>query len=270
MTKRILTSLFLMLVGMPALLFGGVLFYLLVAFFLGVAAWEYVRLYRAVQAEPSMVLVVGGTLLVLTVRAFFPEYAMPVLTILVILAMAVHMLAFERGRDLAARDFSITLGGLVYVGWIGAYLYDLRALPNGGWWLFIVLGSVWMADSGAYSIGSAYGKHKMAPRLSPKKSWEGYLVGVFTGALYGAFLTWAFIQYGPMDGIITPLEGGLVGLFLSIIAPFGDLGESMFKRQAHIKDSSDLFPGHGGALDRIDSWLWAAPLGVFLIQLFWL
>jgi len=271
MTKRrIITALLLMLLGMPALLYGRELFYLLIGFFLAVAAWEYVRLYRAVQAEPSQVLVVGGTLLILTMRAFFPDLALPAFVLLIIIAMARHMWDFEHGRDLAAKDFPITLGGLVYIGWIGSYLYDLRALPDGGWWLFIVLGSVWMADSGAYSIGAAYGKHKMAPRLSPKKSWEGYFAGVFTGAVYGAFLTWAFIQYGPMGGIITPLEGGLLGLFLSIVAPFGDLGESMFKRQSGIKDSSNIFPGHGGALDRIDSWLWAAPLGVFLINLFWL
>jgi phosphatidate cytidylyltransferase len=137
-------------------------------------------------------------------------------------------------------------------------------------WTLMVLGSVWMADSGAYLIGRKIGRHKMTPRLSPKKSWEGYLAGIFFGVAGGALLAalWGVWQ-GP-DTTISPIDGALLGLALSVLTILGDLGESMIKRQVGIKDSSHLLPGHGGAFDRIDSWLWAGVLGFYLIAWFFL
>jgi len=230
------------------------------------AAYEYILLFRAAELEPSMWITVGGVFLILVTRDFFPEYASATFSAFLIIALAYHMFAYERGRDKAALDFVATAAGLAYLGWIGAYLLDLRNLPNGGWWVFLVLPSVWMADSGAYSIGAAYGRRKLAPRLSPKKSWEGYLTGVFSGSLYGGFFAFAYSTWGPLE--ISIWQGVVFGLVLSVIAPFGDLGESLFKRPVGIKDSSNLIPGHGGAFDRLDSWLWAAVIGYYYIQWF--
>jgi phosphatidate cytidylyltransferase len=166
----------------------------------------------------------------------------------------------------------VTVSGIVYIGWLGSYLLELRSLPDGIWWWFIVLPIIWAGDTGAYSIGSAYGKHKMTPRLSPKKSWEGFFAGVFTSVLVGAFFAYGFstLEPRPLAGLITPLQGGLLGLIIGVLAPLGDLGESMLKRQGGLKDSSNLFPGHGGFLDRIDSWIWGAVIGFFTIQYFFL
>jgi phosphatidate cytidylyltransferase len=232
------------------------------------SAWEYVRLYRAVQYEPNEIITIGGVLGIATARFFFVEAAIPLFVLLVLLAMALHVFAYERGRDQAALDFSVTVTGIVYLGWLGSYLLDLRSLPQGLWWLMLVLPIVWGADTGAYSIGAVYGKHKMTPRLSPKKSWEGYFAGVFTSVIVGAFFAYAFssISPQPLGGLITPLQGGFLGLVIGALAPLGDLGESMLKRQGGLKDSSNIFPGHGGFLDRIDSWIWGAALGYFLIQ----
>jgi len=129
---------------------------------------------------------------------------------------------------------------------------------------------VWAGDIGAYSIGAAYGKHKMTPRLSPKKSWEGYFAGVFTSIIVGTFFAYVFSSLGPqpLHDLINPLQGGLLGLMIGVFVPLGDLGESMFKRQGGLKDSSNIFPGHGGFLDRIDSWIWGAAIGYFMIQFF--
>jgi phosphatidate cytidylyltransferase len=127
---------------------------------------------------------------------------------------------------------------------------------------------VWASDTGGYAIGSVYGKHKMARRLSPKKSWEGYVAGAFTSLLVGAFFTYAFTTLGPqpLAGYVNPVQGGLLGLFIGAVVPLGDLGESMLKRQSGLKDSSNIFPGHGGFLDRIDSWIWGAAIGYLIIQ----
>jgi phosphatidate cytidylyltransferase len=266
MAKRTITALLLLAVGMPALLFGGVPFFILMGFFIVIAAHEYTILFRAAQLEPSTWITVGGVFLILVTRDFFPEHARATFSVLLIIALSYHMISYERGRDKAALDFAATAAGLAYLGWIGAYLLDLRNLPNGGWWVFLVLPSVWMADSSAYSIGSVYGKHKMAPRLCPNKSWEGYLAGVFSGALYGGFFAFAYSTWGPLE--ISIWQGIVFGLVLSVIAPLGDLGESLFKRPVGIKDSGSLIPGHGGAFDRLDSWLWAAVIGYYYIQWF--
>ena len=85
---------------------------------------------------------------------------------------------------------------------------------------------VWLGDSGAYSIGRAYGRHKMAPRLSPKKSWEGYVASVFTGMLAGMFFVYAFTAYGNLAGDISIWQGAILGLILGALPPLGDLGES--------------------------------------------
>jgi phosphatidate cytidylyltransferase len=259
-------------VGLPAIIYGGLFYFLLMAVFLIGAAWEYVRLFRAVQYEPSEIVTVGGVLVIATARFFLVDAAIPAFVLLVLLAMTVHLFAFERGRAQAALDFAVTVAGIVYIGWLGSYLIDLRSLPDGVWWWLLVLPIVWAGDTGAYSIGAVYGKHRMTPRLSPKKSWEGYFAGVFTSVLIGAFFAYAFSSMGPqpLHGLINPLQGGLLGLVIGGLAPLGDLGESMLKRQGGLKDSSNIFPGHGGFLDRIDSWIWGAAIGYFMIQFLFL
>lgn len=268
MRRRLITTLALTTIGMPAILLGGIFYFILMGTFLVGAAWEYVQLFRAVKLEPQIHITMGGVAFILLTRMFFPEYAMPVYAAAILIALAYHLIAYERGRDQAALDFAITIAGLTYLGWIGGYLFELRNLPEGGWWFMLVLPSVWLADSGAYSIGRAYGKHKMAPRLSPRKSWEGYAASIFTGMIGGAFLVYAYSTFGNFSGNITILQGALLGLILGILTPLGDLGESMIKRQSGLKDSSDIIPGHGGFFDRVDSWLWGAVIGYYFLVWF--
>lgn len=266
MLKRTLTALVLAAIGVPAIIFGGVFFWFLMAFFLGVAAWEYANLMRGAKFEPQQALIVAGALLLLVVRTRFAAYEEATLTGLVLLAMSLHLLAFERGRDHAAGDFAITVTGLLYLGWLGAYLVKLRELPGGVYWFTLVLPSVWLADSGAYLIGKNFGKHKLSPRLSPKKTWEGYFGGILFGVLGGMLFAWLWRNDIP----VTLLNGAVIGLFLAALTTLGDLGESMIKRQAGMKDSSNILPGHGGIFDRIDTWLWASALGYYLITWFFL
>ena len=275
MLKRTLTSLGFAAVGLPAIIFGGVFYYLLIAVILTGSAWEYVRLYRAVRYEPHEVVTVGGVLAIATARfavTYFHvvDITIPLFVLLILLAMAVHIVCYEHGRAQAGIDFAATAAGIVYLGWVGSYLIDLRFLPQGVWWLMIVLPIVWGGDTGAYSIGVRYGKHKMTPRLSPNKSWEGYFAGVFTSVAVGAFFAYAFssLDPRPLGGLINAVQGGVLGLVIGALAPLGDLGESMLKRQGGLKDSSNIFPGHGGFFDRIDSWIWGAALGYFVIHFF--
>jgi len=265
MRRRVITALQIAAIGLPAIVFGGIFYYALMGTFLIGAAREYVLMFRAIKLEPQIHITVGGVALVTLARMFFPAYAEPIFAFCILIAMAYHLIAYERGRDQSALDFCLTIGGIVYIGWIGSYLFDLRNLPQGNWWFMLVMFCVWLSDSGAYSIGRSYGKHKMAPRLSPKKSWEGYAASAFTGMITGALYTYVFTVYGNLHSDIAVWQGAIMGLLLGALPPLGDLGESMIKRQSGLKDSSDIMPGHGGFFDRIDSWIWGAPIGYFFL-----
>jgi phosphatidate cytidylyltransferase len=120
------------------------------------------------------------------------------------------------------------------------------------YFLFIV---IWMLDTGAYAVGRRFGSHSLAAMVSPKKTLEGAIGGVVTGILTAVICRYAFLE-----GFMSVGEAVILGLLISIIAQFSDLAESLLKRDAGVKDSANLLPGHGGMLDRFDSFLFTAPL----------
>ncbi len=269
--QRLLVAIVLLPLGIAAIWFGGWVYVSVIALFLGLAAWEYVRLFRSGGLKPAGAFVIGGVLLVVTGRAIHGFESAPlILSFLVLLSMAYHLVDYERGRDQAGTDFGVTLAGIFYIGWIGAYLVSLRDLPEGQWWVLVVLPAVWFADSGAYFIGRGFGRRKLSPRLSPKKTWEGYLGGILTGVIATALFAVLWRTGAGPESAITPWRGAVVGLVMGVFPTLGDLGESMIKRQFGVKDSGNLLPGHGGAFDRIDSWLWAAVIGYYLITWLWI
>ena len=266
LSSRILVAAVLLPVGLLLFYLGGPVFTAFVALALGLAAWEFGRLFQAAGFQPAIWLGAAGAALLALGRAWDGFASAPwLLTLFVLAAMTTHLVAYERGRDLAGTDFAITLAAGVYLGWLGAYLVSLRSLPGGFWWLLLVLPAVWLADSGAYFIGRSLGKRRLSPRLSPKKTWEGYLGGVLVGTLGAVGLAALWKVWAGPEFAITYWQAGLLGLVLSTVTTLGDLGESMIKRQAGMKDSGSLLPGHGGVFDRIDSWLWAAPIGFYFI-----
>jgi phosphatidate cytidylyltransferase len=246
--------------------FGGWVYQLTIVLLLVVAAWEYTKLLQITNLQPSLPLVLGGVALLGLSRSLVQfNYSSALLTLLLFALAACHILRFERGDPQPATNFGASLSVLLYVGFLGSYLISLRALPEGRWWTYLVLPVVWIADTGAYLIGTWIGKLKLAPKTSPNKTWEGYLAGILSGILGGIGL---FLLYRSAFGVdlgISPLQAGLLSLVVSALIPLGDLTESMVKRQAGQKDSGTLFPGHGGVFDRIDSLFWAAPIAYYLI-----
>ncbi|WP_292975590.1 phosphatidate cytidylyltransferase [Pantoea sp. UBA4549] len=140
------------------------------------------------------------------------------------------------------------------------YHYDTDHFA-GAWWLLFVMLLVWGADSGAYMFGRLFGKNKLAPKVSPGKTWEGF----FGGLLSSAIIAWLFALLAPL----TVVPGTLIAcaVVATLASVLGDLTESMFKREAGIKDSGNLIPGHGGILDRIDSLTAAVPVFACLLLL---
>jgi phosphatidate cytidylyltransferase len=265
--KRTLVVLVLLPVGLVAIYFGGWFYSLLIALILGIAVYEYATLFQTAGFQPAVFVAILGTLSIVIGRtALGLAGAAGLLTAFLLISMTYHLVAYERGRDQAATDFAVTVSGLLYLGWLGSYLVSLRMLPDGLWWVLTALPAVWLADSGAYFIGVQIGKHKMTKRLSPKKSWEGYLGGIPVSIL-GTVLLVFFLRALGAGESLTPVRGAILALVLSTLSILGDLGESMVKRQVGAKDSSGLLPGHGGVFDRIDSWLWAGVLGYYTVVL---
>ncbi len=132
---------------------------------------------------------------------------------------------------------------------------------TGAWWLLYVMLLVWGADSGAFLFGKLFGKHKLAPKVSPGKTWEGLIGGLVTSAL----ISWLFGRYVPLN--VVPATLLMCSVVAALASVLGDLTESMFKREAGIKDSGNLIPGHGGILDRIDSLTAAVPVFACLMLL---
>jgi phosphatidate cytidylyltransferase len=269
LAKRVMVAAVLLPIGLVGIYFGGIAYTLMIALILGLAAWEFANLFKTGGLQPAGFLVVIGALLFTFGRAWDGFESAPwMASLLILVGMAFHLFTFERGRDQAGTDFSITLSGFFYIGWLGAYLVSLRNLEDGLYWVLLVLPAVWLADAGAYFIGKGIGRHNITPRLSPKKTWEGYLGGIVTGTLGTALLAYIWAAIGNPGEAITPENGAILGLVLSVFTILGDLGESMIKRQVGKKDSSNLLPGHGGAFDRIDSWLWAGVIGYYVVVWF--
>lgn len=245
---------------------GGYFFLGLITVLLAATAWEYIKLLRIINLKPAVPLVLAGVILLTLSRFFFNfSYNSVLLTLLLLGTAAYYVLQYERNIGNPAADFGATLSVLLYIGFLGSYLISLRMLPDGKWWTFLVLPIVWFADSGAYLIGTHFGKHKLAVRTSPHKTWEGYFGGILVGVLSGIGLTYLYQQVFSAGIDITLFEAAFLALIISAAIPLGDLTESMIKRQASSKDSGNLLPGHGGVFDKLDSQFWAAPIGYYLI-----
>lgn len=271
MGQRTIVAAIITPLALLAIYFGGYPYQAVIISLLVLAAWEYARLLKKIGHKPALVLILGGVFLLAGTRALFGfNYLAALVCALVFLAGAYHILAYERGDTSPAADFGASLSILIYVGILGPYLISLRDLEYGRWWTFVVLPTVWIADTAAYLVGSAFGKHKLAPKTSPNKTWEGYFAGVLAGVLSSPGLVLLFNQVFGAGLPIGFLEGALLGLAVSALIPLGDLTESMIKRQAGEKDSGTIFPGHGGVFDRLDSLFWAAPIGYYLISILFL
>jgi phosphatidate cytidylyltransferase len=164
-------------------------------------------------------------------------------------------------RTSATATFALTLLGVVWIGGGLGLLLLIRDIPENGFWAVIaVMFTVFAADTAAFFVGRAIGRRKMAPAISPGKTWEGLIAGV-AGAMLAAFL----ILYKDRDEFLTIPEMLLLGGVVAIASVFGDLFESAVKRDLSVKDSGRLLGGHGGMLDRLDALLWAGPAAYFVI-----
>jgi phosphatidate cytidylyltransferase len=176
-------------------------------------------------------------------------------TVLVIASLIWH-LAF---RQVRLADTAVTLFGAVYVGYTLAHLVLLRSLDSGALFVLATLVSVWLNDILAYFVGSTLGRRRLAPRVSPNKTWEGFAAGTLASVL-----VWVAVFYVTDTGIAFGWHL-LIGVAVGIAAVVGDLAESRIKREIGVKDSGRLLPGHGGFLDRFDALILVSVVAYYLL-----
>lgn len=233
---------------------------LLLTIVTGVAAWEYARLLRKMGLAVHPSGFVGMSSLLVAATGFLD--AAQARGLLGIAVLGILSRAVLRPRGSTAEGVRTAAGealGLLYIPFLLQFFYELFHGEKGFVRVVGLLVLVWAYDTGAFLVGSRWGRHKLTPQLSPGKSWEGVLGG----------LLWAFLAALAVVGVgeIAPglsgiaLLGHALGLSLgmSAAAQLGDLFESLLKRAAGVKDAGALFPGHGGMLDRIDALLFALP-----------
>jgi phosphatidate cytidylyltransferase len=255
---RVLTA----LVGIPLMLYlvhaGGAAYGLFIAAISTLCCYEYALMLRlggrpvqfvttvvlgaalagsAALGAPLGLTLVGGVALVVLVEMFSPAHSL----------------------DRAA----LTVFGALFAGWLPAHLALIRDLrPHGEMYAFLTFAAVWSMDTAAYAAGRGFGRRTLAPVLSPKKTWEGSAAG-FSAAIAVSLV---FQKFALRDAV-TPLQAVAIGAIIGVAGQLSDLAESLVKRDAGAKDSGALLPGHGGVLDRFDSYILCAPAVYYALTL---
>ncbi len=174
-----------------------------------------------------------------------------------------------KNKPEAIGNIGAGLFGVLYIGlfsssliWIREFYHESILYSRGGALIIALFVTIWMCDSAAYFLGTAFGKHKLFPRVSPKKSWEGAVSGFIFSVLAMIVMRELFLEF------LTMTDAVIIGALVGIVGQVGDLIESLLKRDAGVKDSSSLIPGHGGIFDRFDSLLFTAPFVYLYLRYF--
>ncbi len=238
---------FLIAIGPPAVLLGMVL----MATFLGLREFYHLCLPHSIPMERWTGIGLG---LLLSIIALFANLKIGFLFLVFILfLLAILFMMTSKDLSSAVSNLGVSLFGILYVGFLLSHVSLVRYGLNGRVWVLFLIVTVWAGDISAYLIGSLFGRHRLYPKISPKKTLEG-LGGAIGGSILMAL---AFSRIFLHDLEIGPTLFLAIGM--GILGQAGDFIESMLKRSAQVKDSGSFIPGHGGMLDRLDSFLFSAP-----------
>jgi phosphatidate cytidylyltransferase len=240
--------------------------WLFVAFVLAVAAaasWELGRLLEPTGRLGHGWLGVGATVAVAASFATPPHPVLPAFPAIVVTAVVAAILTAPvwLGTRPATEPVASALLGVFYVGWFLGHAIWLRAFVGGANLVLFLVGVTWAGESAAYLVGSALGRHKLAPLVSPNKTLEGAVAHLAASVAAAAALgDWLLPDWSMRQALVA-------GAILGVVGQLGDLVESAMKRSAGVKDTSGLLPGHGGVLDRVDSLLFNGPALYYYVAL---
>lgn len=260
---RLISSIILMAITITVVVLGNnVLFGTLFV----ISLIGMMELYKVVKVEKQLPGILGYLAAItyyFMLYLGYEQYLLMFFIAFLMLLMFSYVIAFPKYKT---EQITTVFFGLFYVSIMLSYIYQVRMLESGAFIVWMIFIGAWGSDTCAYCIGILIGKHKVFPRLSPKKSLEGCIAGIIGAALIG--FIYASIFKGQIAGVELPqLRFAIIGGASSVISQLGDLAASAIKRNHEVKDYGKLIPGHGGILDRFDSIIFTAPVVYYLAQL---
>ncbi|MBX3006895.1 MAG: phosphatidate cytidylyltransferase [Melioribacteraceae bacterium] len=267
---KLSTRIFAALIGIPLIILLTLLGKIWFLFFVMVIAGaSFTELTKMIKHKHNFVNYGIGLIstLAIVINSYSPfvdlEYLMTGIVLVTLLA------ELFRNRSSAISNLGVTFLSILYIGFFSSAIIQIREFYSnstftyfqGGYLIIALFGAIWFCDSAAYFIGSAYGKNRLMPRVSPKKSWEGAVAGFIFSIIAMLFAAEFALDF------LTRTDAIIIGIIVGLFGQIGDLIESLLKRDANVKDSSSIIPGHGGVLDRFDSLLFSAPLIYLYLRL---
>jgi len=266
--QRTISSLIAIPIIAACVWFGEIWFTILVAGWSLGTAWEFYHILQRSRGLSPFTYFGMAWVLFFVISPHLGQYlffakipaAIFILTAGVILSLVIML--GRRDKENAFTNWTWTLGGILYIGWLLSQYVALRRIDTvHGGWVFLALFCTFASDSSAYLVGRVFGKHKMAPYISPKKSWEGAAAAVAGAGIISIVVSYLFNL--PLDY----WQAFILGILISILGQLGDLVKSLFKRNMEIKDSGKVLPGHGGFLDRMDSLAFTGVMVYYFVVL---
>lgn len=268
LAKRVIVAIF----GIPLLIgtafMGGWYFFTILSLVSIIAQWEFYKIQEKKEVYPQTIIgILAGFLILLGIETGFWYVTGGFIVISIMIVLATEM--FRQHENVSA-NIGVTLLGIFYIpSFLGTLLFMrtqfdqlMPTVENAGFKLVLVIFvGIWICDTFAYGFGRIIGKHKLFEKVSPNKTWEGAIAGVL-----GSMITLSAVKMF----MILPISWAValsIGLLIGMVGQIGDLVESWFKRDAGVKDSSSLLPGHGGMLDRFDSIIFVSPAIFILINI---
>ncbi|MDZ7269319.1 MAG: phosphatidate cytidylyltransferase [candidate division KSB1 bacterium] len=266
--QRVVVGLICIPLIVSAIWVGRQFFLLFIALVVGLGLYEFYDLARHKQARPQRWLgMAGGVALPVAIYFGYGDLLWLWFTAVVVALLVVELFSRPTGESGPLHNLAITVFGMVYVAGLLSFLVAIRELPRltgsdyhaAGTWVIMIFAVIWICDTAAYFVGLYFGKRKLFARVSPKKTVAGAVGGFVFAILSALACQRTFVKE------LTVPDAVVIGVIIGVFGQMSDLVESLFKRDAGLKDSSNLIPGHGGILDRFDSEMLVAPLVYFYL-----
>lgn len=271
MIERILTVLISVPIIFACTYFGGLSFLFLLMVLAIVSLNEFYNLMKVKGFNPYYTIGNFFTLLLILVaylkleQISWEQNFVMILTSAVIISFCAGL--FIKRSAQATANIALTILGVVYIGMLYSYLILLRGLTKYGRYVFMLMFILWVSDILAYFVGKTIGRRQLSPYISPKKTVEGAIAGLI-GSILTSVGLWFFFEKG--INVYMLYHYLFIGFFLGVIGQVSDLSESLIKRDVGVKDSSNIVPGHGGVLDRMDSFIFSAPALYYYLKFFFI
>ncbi|MBR2255970.1 MAG: phosphatidate cytidylyltransferase [Blautia sp.] len=262
LSTRVISGIVLVAIALIALLLGGDVLYFLMLFVSLNGLYEvYSALKSDTDAAGTPIMAYCGYLSTVfyyvCIRQNADKYGLLAMIVVLLACLCAYVFAYPR---ITIAEVVVSYFGFAYVPVMLSFFYLTRMLPKGNVYVWLILASSWGCDTCAYFAGQKFGEHHMTPQLSPKKTWEGAAGGLIGAGILGMILS--LLTGGKV------MFTGLICILGAAASMIGDLAASAIKRNQGIKDFSDLIPGHGGIMDRMDSMIFVAPIIYFFVKLF--